>query len=123
MVLLKGLVQLARTGLRAKTQSVGNPRISQKKRCCRLLNAFDGVASQEGWLLFLMTNYVDGLDNTFTRRSCIYQRFKFRQANIDIAEKDDLVRELSDISGVQYRDKSVSEIVRTAPSMNLKDTG
>jgi len=68
-------------------------------------------------------NYVDGLDNTFTRRSCIDQRFKFRQANNDIAEKYDLARELSDISGVQHRNKSVSETVRTAPSMNLKDTG
>ena len=46
-----------------------------------LLNALDGVASQEGRLLFITTNYIERLDDTLIRPGPINQKIKFHLAN------------------------------------------
>lgn len=49
-----------------------------------LLNILDGVSSQEGQVLIMIINYINGLDPALIRPGCINKRICFRLAEQDI---------------------------------------
>ena len=61
----------------------GQPEKNQPKgvTLSGLLNALDGVASQEGRLLFMTTNYIERLDDALIRPGRIDQKVEFHLAN------------------------------------------
>jgi chaperone BCS1 len=66
-----------------------NPSIPEKKAnrvtLSGLLNALDGVASQEGRLPIMTTNYVERLDDALIRPGRVDRRIEFQRAGKDIA--------------------------------------
>jgi chaperone BCS1 len=49
-----------------------------------LLNALDGVGSQEGRLLIMTTNYIDRLDDALIRPDRVDRKVQFRLADKNI---------------------------------------
>lgn len=56
----------------------------KKVTLCGLLNALDGVGSQEGRLLIMTTNYVERLDDALIRPGRADVKVKFRLADRDL---------------------------------------
>ena len=48
-----------------------------------LLNAIDGVAAQEGRMLFMTTNFIERLDAALIRPGRVDMRLEFTQASED----------------------------------------
>lgn len=50
-----------------------------------LLNVFDGVSSQEGWILIMTTNYIDYLDEALVRPGRSDKKVHFKLADQDMS--------------------------------------